>query len=125
MIEFSLNGRMMDVSTEHQLSAALAVADAELVFDLSVAVPDGSAMFMLRNASDAWLMHLREPGDAGARSSGDTTRQGDISYTLSNGQVDQYPSSWCLDVEQCYKAVAYFCVNQGAAPDWVTWVEGG
>src|SRR4051794_2073088 len=65
MIEFSLNGRMMDVSTEHQLSAALDVADAELVFDLSVAVPDGSAMFMLRNASDAWLMHLREPGDAG------------------------------------------------------------
>ena len=26
-----------------------------------------------------------------------------------------------IDVEQCYKALAFFFVNEGAQPDWVSW----
>jgi len=48
---------------------------------------------------------------------------GSASYVLSNDQVDEYPLSWCIDIEQCYKAMAYFFVNNGAMPSWVSWHE--
>ena len=123
MIKFLLNDRTLDVAATEQLGLALDVTDAEAVFDLCVTVPGGPVMVMLRNGAEAWLMFLRESGDAGFRSSGDVTRQGDASYTLSNGQVDAYPLAWCIDVEKCYKAVEYFCMNLGARPDSVAWVE--
>ena len=122
MIELRLNNRQLDVTTVEQLGAALDVADGEEVFELWASVPEGPKMSMLRNGSNAWLMYLREPGDSGFRSSGDATRDGDASYRLSNGQLDEFPLSWCVDVEQCYKAIAYFCVNEGARPKWVAWV---
>jgi hypothetical protein len=105
------------------LGDALDEADVESDFELSVSVPDGPSMIMLRSGADAWLMYLRGPGDAGFRSTGEVVRSGDASYKLSNGQVDSYPLSWCIDLEQCYKAISYFCVNTGAKPGWVVWAE--
>lgn len=90
--------------------------------DRSPQLPAGPAMTLLRSGSDAWLMYLREPGDSGFRTNGDDTRQGNASYRLSNGQLDEYPLAWCIDIEQCYQAIAYFCVNEGAKPKWVAWV---
>lgn len=78
---------------------------------------------MLRNGHWAWLMYMAEPGDAGFRSEGDASLGGTASYTLSNGQVDEYPLAWCIPVEDCYKAVAYFYVNEGERPGWVKWKE--
>jgi hypothetical protein len=78
---------------------------------------------MLRNGANAWLMYLRFNGDSGFVSKGDATKTGDESYTLSNGQVDKYPLSWCIDLEQCYKAIAYFFVNEGAQPVFIAWQE--
>jgi hypothetical protein len=122
MIELRLNNRELDVTTVEQLGAALDVADGEELFELLASIPEGPAMTMLRSRSNAWLMYLRQPGDSGFRTNGDDTRQGSASYRLSNGQLDEYPLSWCIDVEQCYKAIAYFCVNEGARPKWVPWV---
>ena len=123
MIALRLNNRELDVTTVEQLGAALDVADGEEAFELVASVPEGPAMTMLRSGFDAWLMYLREPCDSGFRTSGDDTRQGNASYRLSNGQLDEYPLAWCIDVEQCYKAIAYFCVNEGAKPKWVAWVR--
>jgi hypothetical protein len=122
VIELRLNDRALDVTTVEQLGTALDVVDAEQAFELWASVPTGPTMTMLRNGSSAWLMYMREAGDAGFRSSGNESRQGVAAYRLSNGQVDEYPLSWCIDVEQCYKAIAYFCVNEGAKPAWVDWV---
>jgi hypothetical protein len=122
MIELQLNDRELDVTTVEKLGAALDAADAEEAFELWASVPTGPAMSMLRNGSSAWLMYLREPGDSGFRSAGNESRQGVAAYRLSNGQVDEYPLSWCIDVEQCYKAITYFCVNGGAKPAWVDWI---
>jgi hypothetical protein len=123
LIELRLNDQKLDVTTVEKLGAALDVADEDKVFELWASTPTGAAMSMLRNGSSAWLMYLREPGDTGFRSSGDKNRQGVATYRLSNGQVDEYPLSWCIDVEQCYKAIAYFCVNGGAKPAWVGWIS--
>jgi hypothetical protein len=122
LIELRLNDRELDVTTVEKLGAALDVVDAEEAFELWASVPTGPVMSMLRNGSSAWLMYLREPGDSGFRSSGNESRQGVAEYRLSNGQVDEYPLSWCIDVEQCYKAIAYFCVNGGEKPEWIDWI---
>ena len=34
---------------------------------------------------------------------------------------DEYQLAWCIKVEQCYRILAYFYVNEGAQPDWVSW----
>jgi hypothetical protein len=78
---------------------------------------------MLRNQGSAWLMYLRRKGDSGFNSVGNKEQAGSEKYLLSNGQTDEYPLAWCIDIEQCYKALAYFFVNDGARPDWVVWEE--
>ena len=34
-----------------------------------------------------------------------------------------YPRSWCIPLEECYKALAYFFVNDGMRPEWLQWHE--
>lgn len=121
MIELTFNGQTLDTPSVEQLGVELDSIDAVPQFELWVTVPDGPAMCMLRNQANAWLMYLRGPDDDGVRSSGDCARAGLETYRLSNGQVDEYPLSWCVEVEQCYKAISYFYVNDGAIPNWITW----
>ncbi len=78
-------------------------------------------MAMLRNGDHAWLMYLRFDGDSSFVSLGDHSNHGTCSYTLANGQVDEYPLSACIDIEDCYKAIAYFFVNDGAQYNFVSW----
>jgi len=78
---------------------------------------------MLRNGEHAWLMYLRQAGDSGLNSVGNEQRAGVEKYVLSNGQTDEYPLAWCIEIEQCYKAMAYFFVNEGERPGWVNWHE--
>lgn len=130
MVEVTFNGKLVGIVSVEDLDAALHRFDLEPRFELSVSVetgrsmdelPDGPVMSMLRNGPCAWLMYLRYKGDSGFVSRGDVARIGKASYTLSNGQVDEYPLSWCIDLEQCYRAIAYFFVNEGRQPGWITW----
>ena len=123
MIELTLNGRSLDASSLEQLGVQLDLIDEHAQFELWISRPFGPSLCMLRHGENAWLMHLRSPGDSGSRSSGHPQRPGSARYTLSNGQVDDHPLSFCIDVEQCYKAIAYFYVNDGARPAWINWVD--
>jgi hypothetical protein len=98
--------------------------DQVRIFELWASVSqDGPSLSMLRNGPCAWLMYLRFNGDAGFVSQGELTQTGKASYTLSNGQVDHYPLSWCIDLELCYGAVAYFFAYEGARFPWITWLK--
>ena len=66
--------------------------------------------------------YLREFGDSGFVSVGEKA-DGSVSYTLGNGQVDDYPRSWCIPLEKCYQALAFFFVNDGMRPEWLQWQE--
>lgn len=123
VIEVALNGRSLEAASPEQPGVDFALVDAVPLFELWVSVPDGPSLCMLRNGQSAWLMYLREPGDSGFRSCGEPGRPGVGNFVLGNGQVDEYPLSWCIDVAQCYKAIAYFCANGGAKPEWITWHE--
>jgi hypothetical protein len=105
------------------LGTALDRFDLESQFELWVNQPDGPAICMLRNSQNAWLMYLRHDGDSGFHSLGNSEREGFIEYRLSNGQIDEYPRAWCIPVEDCYKAISFFFVNDGLRPHWLTWQE--
>lgn len=125
MIAVSFNGAEEDIGSIEALGIALDRYDRTAKFELwlSARGPAGQSICMLRNGEHAFLMYLRFPGDSGFVSAGVSAAEDQVEYTLSNGQIDAHPSSWCIPVEQCYKALAYFFVNEGLRPEWVAWHE--
>ena len=123
MINITFNGLAQPINTVEELGLALDRFDRVQQFEVWMTAPNGAAMCMLRSGKDAFLMYLRNEGDSGFTSLGNSIQCGIALYTLSNGQVDEYPLSWCIEVENCYKAIAYFYVNEGAKPNWVEWRE--
>jgi hypothetical protein len=119
----SFNGQSVEISNVEQLGAALDEFDKVAQFELWISVAQGPSMCMLRNRENAWLLYLRFEGDSGFNSLGLSAREGAEKYRLSNGQEDEYPLSWCIDIRQCYKAIAYFYVNKGLKPEWIRWHE--
>ncbi len=120
MIELTLNDLRLESDSVEALDASLKGVMAEPKFELWASVQSGPAMSMLRHDTDSWLMYLRWPGDAGFRSVG-TERSGVASYSLSNGQVDEFPRSWCIDIESCLEAFRDFHRRNGARPESITW----
>ena len=123
MITVTFNEQQQDISSIEDFGAALDRFDRVDQFELWLSSSFGQSISMLRNGSNAWLMYLRHDGDSGFTSHGNASRTGTEAYKLSNGQVDEYPLSFCIDVEQCYQALAYFFVNDGSKPEWVSWQE--
>jgi hypothetical protein len=124
VIAVSFNGAQEDIGSIEALGIALDRYDRVAQFELWLSrVPLGPSICMLRNGERAFLMYLRFPEDSGFVSAGGLAAEDQVEYTLSNGQIDAYPRSWCIPVEQCYKALAYFFVNEGLQPEWVAWHE--
>jgi hypothetical protein len=99
------NETAQSLGSIEELGLALDRFDLEPQFDLCISAQDGPSMAMLRNGGHAWLMYLRFNGDSGFVSRGDQHNQGTCSYTLGNGQVDEYPLSW---------RTAQFCLMAGS-----------
>ena len=124
MITVSFNGSREDVGSIEAFAIGLDRYDGFSQFELWLScAPEGPNICMLRNGEHAFLMYLRFSGDSGFVSYGGVESNAEIEYMLSNGQVDTLPSGWCIPVEQCYKALSYFFVNEGQRPEWVVWHE--
>lgn len=121
MVTVTFNDQPESIASIEEFSVALDRFDRTLKFELWLSAERGPSVCMLRNGEHAWLMYLRFEGDSGFVSQGELSAQGVASYILANGQIDEYPLAWCIDVEQCYKALAFFFVNEGTRPDWVSW----
>jgi len=123
VIAISFNGCDEDIGSIKAFGLALDRYDGHAQFELWLSLAHGPSMCMLRSGEHALLMYLRFPGDPGFVSSGAANAEAPVRYTLSNGQVDEYPESWCVPVEQCFKALAYFFANGGKRPEWIAWHE--
>ncbi len=124
MLEISLNGKPQNIQSIEDLSLALDEFDKCDRFELWISKNDGPSICMLRNGSHAFLMYLRQLEDSGLVTKGVSNEKTEIPYMLSNGQEDHYPVSWCIPLEDCYKSIANFYVNEGLRPDWISWQEG-
>ena len=123
MALITFNGADEEIRTIESLGLALDRFDNQPKFELWVSENEGPSLCMLRNGEHAFLMYLRFSGDSGFVSNGEASAVGVVKYQLSNGQLDEYPASWSIPKEQCYKAVAYFFVNEGQRPEWLAWHE--
>jgi hypothetical protein len=119
-MKIQFNGTAVLITTIEQLGAALDEWDRVPELELWISADPFPTMCMLRNGKHAWLMYMRSEDDT-VHSIGKYVGNGLCRFRLANGQLDDYPLSWCIDVEQCYKAVSYFYVNQGMAPTWIDW----
>ncbi len=115
------NGERWPCHTMEELGYALGDFEVVSMFELWLKAKGGPAIGMLRHDAHAWLMYLRHEKDSGYFSIGELQRQGYESYRLSNGQMDDYPLARCLPLEDCFKAIAYFFVNDGERPDSILW----
>jgi hypothetical protein len=75
----------------------------------------------------AFLMYFGFEGDP-AFSSYDPTYTGPpeatCDFQLSNGQIDVYPASWTVPIDDAFRALEYTFLYREPAP-WVPWREGG
>ncbi|MED5596228.1 Imm1 family immunity protein [Janthinobacterium sp. P210006] len=124
-MELNLHGeaRAIDsiVALEQALQQARALAQCELWLTQATDAEQGPALCMLRNGGNAWLMYLSGQDDLSFHSLGDEEADGACSYLLTNGQVDEYPEAWCIDVEQCQRAFLAFFKTGGAQPAVIAW----
>ena len=86
-------------------------------------VPDGAAICLLKAGENAFLVYLREEGDSGFHSLGESNRPGNFQVILSNGQLDEYPLAWCIEPKSAYLALSYFFENGGERAPFVGWQE--
>jgi hypothetical protein len=93
----------------------------EATFELWLKTDHGPMISMLRNEANGFLMYLRADGDAGFTSRSVQDRSGTATFRLSNGQEDEYPLSRCVDISECYKALAAFFSRNGDRPDSILW----
>jgi len=86
---------------------------------------DDQSMMGLINGDLGWLMYLREEGDSGLSSRNPdyagTDEDGEtMDFLFSNGELDSYPRSYVLPVEQVMKALKYF-EKHHELPKFITW----
>ena len=124
-MELNLHGEPRVVNSIPMLEQALleahTLAQCELWLTMAEDAEQGPALCMLRNGGNAWLMYLSGQDELSFHSLGDEEETGECSYLLSNGQVDEYPEAWCVDVEQCQRAFIAFFKTGGARPAGIAW----
>lgn len=84
---------------------------------------DEQAMMALINGKFGFLMYLREEGDAGfsSRNPKYTGPENEMmAFYLSNGQLDHYPMSFVLPLNQVNEALDFFKKHH-KPPTFITW----
>lgn len=122
-MKVTFKGITQPYETFEEFGPVLGHFDLEQQFELWISAPGGQSISMLRNGDNAWLMYLRFDGDTGSVTQGAQPTDGTCVYTLANGQMDEYPLSWCIPIEQCYEAITYFFLNNGGQYESVVWQD--
>ncbi len=86
---------------------------------------DKSQLLCILKVKDKMLlMYLQNEGDVGVISQGKDNSQKLISFTLANGQVDEYPASWCIDSQTAHEGIRFFLESGGKRPQNINWNDG-
>jgi hypothetical protein len=82
-----------------------------------------AALYILTNGNRALLVYFRYEGDTGFSSRNPThveSQDAMLDFRLSNGQVDQYPTSWTVSIQDALRAAQHFFFHGEPAP-WIVW----
>ncbi len=122
--EISLNGKkepfFVDEPKRLEVLATLAVCEEA---DWSIEHNDGPILIVLLNPQRAFVMWMREEGDAGMHAV-DPNADGSDSqeFVLSNGQVDEFSNFDTVSRELALDAVAHFLRARAPSPQ-LQWQE--
>ena len=97
--------------------------DKERYKDIWIEGDDNWSLMALINGEWGWLMYLNEDTqDCFISRNPDYTGPEDatMEFYLSNGQLDYYPLSYVIPIEQVTKALEYF-EEQHKLPEFITW----
>ena len=116
-----LNSQEVDLSLEEEMDLFLCEVESSSNAEVWLYSDLGSSICMLKNGSYMFLMFLEHIEDEGVVSSGDSNTDDMVEFVLANGQVDQYPKSWCIEAELALKGLAYFYFNNGIKSEYIEW----
>lgn len=123
-MELTLNGESYEVASLGGLRYHLPKIHERQFCEVWLYADSGwPAVCMLVNGSSAWIMFLREEGDAGFSTRNpkyDGPKDTLIEYFLSNGQRDEYPAEWDITAPEAIRALEHFFEAQEMAP-WLQW----
>lgn len=91
--------------------------------ELRIHEVDGPSLCLLKSDDRALLTFLSNDEDPGqtSRDGGTSASPADlVEFTLSNGQIDQYPASWTVDYAVARRVVEYFWFRREPAP-FIAW----
>ena len=126
-MQFLFNGHTTLLTTMEDLRQQLQRIREQQFSEVWLEVGDeGPALAMLVNGTHAWLLYLCDQnGDSGFSSRNRCKANSDetmmMQFQLSNGQMDAYPVSWTLSLEDAFAACEYFLLNQGERSPAIIW----
>ncbi|ARU57248.1 hypothetical protein OLMES_3207 [Oleiphilus messinensis] len=115
------NNKEISIGSEQELSEYIELIDTTEKVETWFNADSGQSICLLKSGENTLLMYLRFPEDVGFVSGKTNDAKVLIEFTIGNGQVDEYPQSWCIDNEAAYKALAYFYVNSGQKSPHIDW----
>ena len=117
----TINKKLFEITSENELSQFLDEINLIKEVDSWLFNDSQESLCLMKSKEHIFLMYLRYPEDAGFVSMNSEKSTKVVEFCLSNGQVDEYPLSWCISSESAYKALAYFYVNSGEKSPHITW----
>lgn len=112
-------------STVEERERCLDQIDRHPCSELWLATQEGGPFLsMLVNGPSAWLMYQSGQDDPGCHTVNPAYRGPAclyLDFQLSNGQLDMYPATWTLPLEEAFAACTFFVLTQGKrspAPCW-------
>ncbi len=117
----NLNNIEIEIVSEEDLSEFLDRIDSIDNVEAWITSTSSSSLCLLKSGVNILLMFLENPEDVGVVSASNSQEAEVIEFTMANGQVDEFPLSWCIENEWAYKALAYFFENSGEQSPHIQW----
>lgn len=123
MIKFSINNADINIETERYLNKKLNTIRTNKYNELCISGFGTSSLTVLINSKKAFLMYLRNEDDAGFNSmSSINDTEKTIDFLLSNGQMDQYPLHFLVNIDLAEKAILKY-YKTGEMWQGIDWIE--
>jgi len=123
MIKFSINNTDFELKTEQSLNEKLTILKKNKFNEIWISGFAKSSLTVLTNSKKAFLMYLRNEDDAGFNSvSSENETDESMDFLLSNGQMDEYPLHFLVDIDLAEKAILKY-YESGEMWNGIAWIE--
>lgn len=126
-MQLTINDRFYEGESIEGFGQLLNEINGLINAEVWLAAPNGATICLLKSAKNAVLIYLRDEDDNGVHSVGDESKQGKFQLQLPNDDptdpINDYPLSWCIELENAYKVLSYFFVNNGEKSPFIDWSE--